>query len=68
MNFSWMSQNISIYLKYPKMVLQQGGVQDICSFQIGMKPQILSLTSILGRFAAQMAPQMEDLGFHANLE
>ena len=48
------------------MVLQQGGVQDICSFQIGMKPQILSLTSILGREAAQMAPQMEDLGFHAN--
>ena len=50
------------------MVLQQGGVQDIYSFQIGMKPQILNLTMDLGRFAAQMAPQMEDLGFHANLE
>ena len=50
------------------MVLQQGAVQDIYSFQIGMKPQILNLTRDLGRFAAQMAPQMEDLGFHANLE
>ena len=45
------------------MVLQQGGVQDICSFQIGMKPQILNLTSVLGREVAQMAPQREDLGF-----
>ena len=50
------------------MVLQQGGVQDIYSFQIGMKPQILNLTKDLGREAAQMAPQMEDLRFHANLE
>ena len=56
------------YLKYPKMVLQQGGVQDIYSFQIGMNPQILNLTMDLGRFAARMAPQMEDLWFHANLE
>ena len=37
------------------MVLQQGGVQDIYSFQIGMKPQILNLTSVLGHFADQMA-------------
>ena len=50
------------------MVFQQGGVQDICSFQIGMKPQILNLTKDLGRFATQMATQMADLGLHANLE
>ena len=50
------------------MVLEQGGVQDIYSFQIGMNPQILNLTSILGRFAAHMALQKEDLGFRANLE
>ena len=59
---------MSIYLKYPKTVLQQGGVQDIYSFQIGMKPQILHLRSHLGREAAQNAGQTEDLGFHANLE
>ena len=45
-----------------------GGVQDICPFQIGMKPQILHLRSHLGREAAQNAGQTEDLGFHANLE
>ena len=61
MNFFWISQNISIYLKYPKMVLQQGGVQDIYSFQIGMKPQILNLTKDLGRFATQMAPEFGNL-------
>ena len=50
------------------MELQQGAVQDIYSLQTGMKPQILYLRRDLGRLAAQMAPQMEDLGFHANLE
>ena len=50
------------------MVLQQGGVQDIYEWKIGMNRQILNLTRDLGREAAQMASQMEDLGFHANLE
>ena len=50
------------------MVLQQGGVQDIYSFQIGMKPQILNLTMDLGRFAAQMACLGEEFGFHGHLE
>ena len=45
-----------------------GGIQDIYSFQIGMKPQILHLRSHLGRQAAQIPRQIEDLEFHANLE
>ena len=66
-----MSQNISIYslyLKYPKMVLQRRGAQDIHSFQIRMKPWILPLTSHLGLEAAQNGRRIEDRGIHADLE
>ena len=38
------------------------------SFQIVMKPQILHQRSHLGRFAVQILRQIEDLGFHVNLE